>query len=45
MSEHLITKFFREATGRQKLIDPHHSEAQVVLLSPETISKNSASPP
>lgn len=33
MSEHLIMKFFREAIGRQKLVDLHHSKAQVSVMS------------
>lgn len=39
MPEHLITKFFREAIGREKLLDLHHSKTQVPLLPPKTISK------
>lgn len=45
MSEHLIRKLFREAIGRQKLVDLQPSKAQVSLLSPETISKKSATTP
>jgi len=45
MSAHLITKFFTEATGRQKLVDLHHPKAQVSPLSPATISEKSATAP
>lgn len=39
MPEHLITKFFREAIGREKLIELYDSKTQAPLVPPETNSK------